>query len=169
MLPVLNITADIVWFTQTSVSHYETLESTPPGGYNTSISALYLHIMNLLSALCQQYGEDKVFVGNHSYQVPATISSGESARGIYSLSDAKIGLLGVAEQGGGCPIKDQPYPEFSNISAGPLGGTLSHAARYVVSLSKHIHPPTHTHTRQKHTPQTRVRRTSCVGQLCTTM
>jgi len=139
MLPVLNITADIVWFTQTSVSHYEILESTPPGGYNSSISALYMHILSLLQELCKLYGEDKIFTGNHSYQVPAQISSGEKAIGIYSLADAAQGLVGVAEQGGGCPIPGQPYPEYSNISAGPNGGEFSHAARYV-SIALHLPP-----------------------------
>ena len=61
VMPFLNMSADVVWFTEQSMQHYQILESTPPGGYNTSISAAYLQIINLLTALCGQHGEQSVF------------------------------------------------------------------------------------------------------------
>ena len=33
VMPFLNMSADVVWFTKESVQHYQILESTPPGGY----------------------------------------------------------------------------------------------------------------------------------------
>eukprot|EP00037_Helgoeca_nana_P012741 m.116319 g.116319 ORF g.116319 m.116319 type:complete len:564 (+) comp21621_c0_seq1:118-1809(+) len=130
VLPQLNMSADIVWFTQSSVEHYQILESTPPGGYTASISAAYDHIVKVLTALVHEHGESAVFIGNHSLQVPAVISSGQSASPIYTLADARAALLGVADQGGGCPIEGKPWPMYSNISAGAFGGVYSHAARY---------------------------------------
>jgi hypothetical protein len=53
-------------------------------------------------------------------------------------------LLGVADQGGGCPVDGQPWPEFVNISAGPLGGTYSHAARYLEIMSGRMFGPNDT-------------------------
>jgi len=43
-----------------------------------------------------------------------------------------VALLGVSDQGGGCPVpgEEQLWPGVSNISAGPLGGNLSHYARF---------------------------------------
>lgn len=133
VLPELNMSADIVWFTQSSMSHYQVLESTPPGGYETSISAAYLHIVNVLTALCKEHNESSVFTGNHSLQVNATISSGQGANAIYTLADLRAALLGVADQGGGCPIPGLLWPLNSSIEAGPLGGAggnFSHSARY---------------------------------------
>ena len=48
------------------------------------------------------------------------------------LNDTVRVLLGVSEQGGGCPAAghEQLWPNVSNISAGPLGGELSHWARF---------------------------------------
>ena len=67
-VPFINVTADIVWFTRQSIEHYHIQESTPPGGYNASISAAYLQIVNLLTALVDQHGEAAIFTGNHSFQ-----------------------------------------------------------------------------------------------------
>ena len=57
VVPLINVSADIVWLTKSSIEHYHVLESTPPGGYNASISAAYLKIVDLLAALCKQHGE----------------------------------------------------------------------------------------------------------------
>ena len=57
VVPLINVSADIVWLTKSSIEHYHVLESTPPGGYNASISAAYLKIVDLLAALCTQHGE----------------------------------------------------------------------------------------------------------------
>ncbi len=144
MLPLINISADITWLTRSSVLHFEILESVPPAGYNSSISAAYSHIVSLLAALCEQHGEDAVFTGDPSFQVSASIPSGESANAIHSLADATAALLGVADQGGGCAIDGLPWPQYSNISAGPLGGTYSHAARYSEILAGRQYAPTDT-------------------------
>lgn len=141
MLPWLNLSADVVWFTNSSITHYQILESTPPAGYNSSISAAYLHIIQVLTTLCDQHGEPQVFIGNHSYQVEAMISSGQSAPKVFSLADATAALLGVADQGGGCPVEGQPWPMYSNISAGPLGGNYSHSARYEEILKGRAYQP----------------------------
>ena len=69
VMPLINVDASITWFTRGSVGHYQMLESTPPGGYNSSISAAYLHIVQLLTSLCRQHGEAAVFTGNQSLQV----------------------------------------------------------------------------------------------------
>jgi hypothetical protein len=144
MLPLINISADITWLTHSSVLHFEILESVPPAGYNSSISAAYSHIVSLLAALCAQYGEDAVFTGDPSFQVSASIPGGESANPIHSLADATAALLGVADQGGGCAIDGLPWPQYSNISAGPLGGTYSHAARYSEILAGRQYGPNDT-------------------------
>jgi hypothetical protein len=135
VLPLINLTASITWFSRETIQHYQVLESTPPGGYNESISAAYLHIVNMLTALCSQHGEAVVFSGNHSLQVASSISSGQSAHEIFSLQNASTALLGVADQGGGCPVTGHSWPEVVNISAGPLGGEYSHAARYTEILA----------------------------------
>lgn len=141
MLPWLNMSADVVWFTRSSVNHYQILESTPPQGYNSSISAAYKHVVQVLTALCEQHGESQVFTGNHSYQVEAYISSGQSSPKVFSLADATAVLLGVADQGGGCPVAGQPWPMTVNISAGPLGGNYSHSARYEEILQGRAYDP----------------------------
>ena len=69
MIPMINCSAEIVWFSEQSIQHYQILESVPPGGYNSSISEAYLHIVNLLTALVAQHGEPAVFVGDPSLQV----------------------------------------------------------------------------------------------------
>ena len=134
VVPFINMTVDLVWFTQQSIEHYQVLESTPPGGYNTSISAAYQQIVGLLTALCGEYGEKLVFSGNASLQVSAATSYGQAAVTVTTLADATAALIGVADQGGGCPVTGQPWPETVNISAGPLGGDVSHSARYAELL-----------------------------------
>ena len=67
-------------------------------------------------------------------QVEAHTAHGETAHKVLSLVDATTALLGVADQGGGCPVPGHPWPEYTNISAGPLGGVLSHAARFTEML-----------------------------------
>jgi hypothetical protein len=144
VLPLINVTASITWFSKPTISHYQILESTPPGGYNASISAAYLHIVNMLTSLCNQHGESAVFTGNHSLQVESRTSSGQLARKVFSLQNASTALLGVADQGGGCPVTGQPWPEYVNISAGPLGGIYSHAARYMEILASRKYNETDT-------------------------
>lgn len=130
VLPLINISASITWFARDSVKHYQTLESVPPQGYNSSISAAYLHIVKTLDALCRQYGEAAVFHGDPALQVETMAPNGQSVSKVFSLANATEALLGVSDQGGGCPVDGEPWPEFVNISAGPLGGDISHAARY---------------------------------------
>ena len=109
--------------------------------YNTSISAAYLQITNLLKSLCQQHGEASVFTGNRSLQVEATLGNGQVAPKVFGLAGAVTSLMGVADQGGGCPVEGQPWPEMTNISAGPLGGGVSHAARYEEILLQRAYEP----------------------------
>ena len=130
VLPVLHMPADLVWFTQDSIAHFQQLESDPPGGYNSSISSEYLHIVDLLIGLTREHGEAAVFTGNHSFQVDARTSYGQVAAPVTSLENATAALMGVADQGGGCPVPGHDWPQTVNISAGPLGGEFSHAARY---------------------------------------
>ena len=130
MLPLINVTASITWFTREAVQHYQILESVPPLGYNSSISAAYLHIVNTLTALCEQHGEQAIFTGDPDLQVQASLPNGQVAAKVYSLANATAALLGVGDQGGGCPVPGKPWPEYVDISAGVLGGTFSHAARY---------------------------------------
>jgi len=96
-----------------------------------SIGAAYEYVLSLLKVLCEQYGESKVFTGNYSYQVEAQTMN-QTASKIANLHDATTALLGVSDQGGGCPVpgKEQLWPRLANISAGPLGGGLSHLARF---------------------------------------
>jgi len=143
ILPVLNMSADLVWFTRESIEHYQVLESTPPGGYNQSISAAYLHVVALLTALCDTHGEPAIFSGNRSLQVDSSTSGQEAAK-VFSLAQATVALLGVADQGGGCAVPGQPWPETVNISAGPLGGAVSHAARYQELLAGRSYQPNDT-------------------------
>lgn len=130
VLPVLNMSADVVWFTFESMQHYQILESTPPGGYSQSISAAYLHVVELLNELVNQHGEPAVFSGDHSLQVEATTSYGQVANKVFNLANATGALLGTADQGGGCPVSGKSWPETSSIAAGHLGGNFSHSARY---------------------------------------
>ena len=141
VVPLINMTADVVWFTRQSIEHYEILESTPPSGYNASISAAYLQIISVLTALVAQHGEGAVFTGNASYQVGASTSYGQMAVEVTSLADARTALIGVAEQGGGCPVAGHSWPKTVNISAGPLGGGVSHAARYTELLIGRAYAP----------------------------
>ena len=135
ILPLIDVAASITWFTNSSVTHYQLLESVPPSGYNSSISAAYLHIVNTLTELCNQHGEEAIFTGDPSLQVEASLPNGETAHKITSLANATYALLGVADQGGGCAVPGQPWPQFVNISAGPLGGGYSHSARYTEILT----------------------------------
>lgn len=128
-IPLINVSADIVWFSQSSAAHFHVIESTPPQGFNMSISYHYQHIVALLTSLCHNHGEHNVFTGNASLQVEA-FASGETAGKVASLQDATDALLGVAEQGGGCPVAGKSWPQVSNISAGPLGGEFSHSIRF---------------------------------------
>ena len=89
-----------------------------------------LQIVNLLTTLVDQHGEGAVFTGNVSFQVVASTSYGQIGRNVTDLASAKAALLGIADQGGGCPVAGHAWPAVSNISAGPLGGGVSHAARY---------------------------------------
>jgi hypothetical protein len=135
ILPLINVTASIAWFNRETTAHYQMLESVPdPGGWNASISAAYMHITGCMTALCQQHGEAAVFTGNHSLQVESRTSNGEFAGKVLSLHDATLALMGVSDQGGGCPVEGHPFPEFVNISSGPLGGQFSHAARFTEIL-----------------------------------
>jgi len=148
VLPILNISADIVWFTQDSVQHYEVLESIPPAGYNSSISMAYQHIVNLLTSLCHDHGEAAVFTGNLSLQVNASTSYGQIAAPVTSLETARAALIGVADQGGGCPVTGKMWPKTSSIASGPAGqdnsaegAEFSHAARYTEIMQGRSYKP----------------------------
>jgi hypothetical protein len=82
------MSADVVWFTFESMTHYQILESTPPGGYSQSISAAYLHVVELLSELVDQHGEAAVFSGDRSLQVEAYTSYGQVAPKVFNLLSA---------------------------------------------------------------------------------
>ena len=144
VLPLINVTASITWFSEESILHYQMLESVPKGGWNSTISAAYQHIINALTSLCGQHGEAAIFTGNSSLQVQATSNEGQMASKVFSLQNATTALLGVADQGGGCPVTGQPWPQVVNISAGPLGGIYSHAARYTEILKGRKYLPTDT-------------------------
>ena len=126
------------------MQHYQILESVPPSGYNSSISAAYKHIVLTLEALCEQHGEENIFTGDPKLQVTASLPNGESANPVLSLANATWALLGVGDQGGGCPVEGEPWPEYVNISAGYLGGGLSHAARYLEVLEGRAFGPNDT-------------------------
>eukprot|EP00750_Incisomonas_marina_P003538 INCI13196.1.p1 GENE.INCI13196.1~~INCI13196.1.p1 ORF type:complete len:555 (+),score=73.94 INCI13196.1:82-1746(+) len=144
VLPLINVSASVTWFTKSSVQHYQILESVPPSGYNSSISAAYKHIVLTLEALCEQHGEENIFTGDPKLQVTASLPNGESANPVLSLANATWALLGVGDQGGGCPVEGEPWPEYVNISAGYLGGGLSHAARYLEVLEGRAFGPNDT-------------------------
>jgi hypothetical protein len=94
ILPLINVTAAIIWFAPSSVGHYQMLESVPPSGYNSSISAAYLHIVNVLAELCEEYGEPAIFTGDPARQVETSIPSGQSASAVTSLEGARsVGML----------------------------------------------------------------------------
>ena len=54
-------------------------------------------------------------------------AGGEHSRVIANLSAAVAALEGISDQGGGMPTHDKIG---FNISAGPLGGTIAHFARF---------------------------------------
>lgn len=147
-LPILQIPVDLVWFTQNSVRHYQMLESVPPSGYNSSISMAYDHIVGLLTALCNQHGEAAVFTGHPSLQVNTSTSYGQVALPVSSLQEARAALIGIADQGGGCPVTGKPWPATSSLSSGPQGqhnsaedANYSHAARYTEIIEGRSYKP----------------------------
>jgi len=128
-LPLTNVSVGIRAFDMLSIQNFMLVESTT--ALAKSIGEAYEYVLSLLKALCEEYGEANVFTGNYSHQLHAE-AMGETAPKVGSLRDAAKALLGVSEQGGGCPVpgKEQLWPNVSNISAGPLGGHLSHFARF---------------------------------------
>ena len=138
-LPMTNVSVGIAKLSRAQVSNFMLIESTTSLG--KSIGAAYEYVLSILQALCDQHGEAHVFTGNYSYQIEATAWVGtqgtpQTARKIGSLRDAAIALLGVSEQGGGCPEPgyESWWPVAANQSAGPLSGGagygLSHYARF---------------------------------------
>ena len=138
-LPMTNVSVGIERLSRAQVSNFMLIESITSLG--KSIGAAYEYVLSILQALCDQYGEDQVFTGNYSYQIEATAWVGpqgtpQTAPKIANLSDAATALLGVSEQGGGCPVPgyESWWPLAANQSAGPLVGGecygLSHYARF---------------------------------------
>ena len=132
-LPMINVTADIRRFDAASVANFMLIESTT--ALSKSIAACYEYVLSIVQKLSEEYGEPAVFTGNYSYQVQASAMGPtglQTAGKIGNLSEARVALLGVSDQGGGCPVpgEEQLWPGVSNISAGPLGGNLSHYARF---------------------------------------
>lgn len=139
-LPVVNISADIRRFNQISLRNFMEIERPP--SKEMSISDAYHDIMHMLTELCQRYGEDSVFIGDKSLQVDAYDPSlGESALPVYSLNDALDAMEMVVEQGGGCPV---PGTNLTNTSAGPMGGSLAHFARFTELLDGRLYGPNDT-------------------------
>ena len=128
-LPLTNVSVDIRSLDKANVRNFMLIESTT--NMAKSIGAAYEYVLSLLQALSREYGEQAVFAGNFSRQVEVKVMN-QTAPKVATLHQAVTALLGVSDQGGGCPVpgKEQFWPNISNISAGPLGGHLSHFARF---------------------------------------
>lgn len=128
-LPMTNVSVDISPFDMWAVHNFQLIESTTK--MSKSIGAAYEYVLSLLKALSEDYSEERVFTGNYSRQL-FTQANNQTVHKIKNLKDATTALLGVADQGGGCPVpgKEQLWPEVANISAGPSGGVFSHLARF---------------------------------------
>jgi len=128
-LPMTNVSIGIQSFDLPSVHNFMLVESTT--AQDKSIGAAYVYILELLRRLCDEHGEHNVFVGNFSYQIEMQAMN-QTAPKIANLQDATAALMAVSDQGGGCPIpgQEKEWPDVANISAGPLGGDLSHFARF---------------------------------------
>ena len=113
-----------------------------------------MHIVDLLTELVAQHGEKQVFTGDPSLQVEANASPypsapyQEIARKVHNLADATSSMIGVADQGGGCPVPGQQplWPNVTNTSAGELGGGLAHFARFTEVLKGKKYGPGDTPT-----------------------
>jgi len=129
VLPFVNVSGSIQPFNKATTASFQAIESETKEA--VSIASAYVHVLDLLTSLCQTYGEDQIFTGDPSLQLEAQ-AAGETAPKIMNMSDAVASLLAVSDQGGGCPVpgSEQLWPEVANISAGPLGGGLSHLARF---------------------------------------
>lgn len=133
-LPLTNVSVGISPLSKTTLQNFMLIEATTHD--DRSIGAAYSYVLSLLQALCEEYGEDAIFTGDPSLQVMASTfgQPAQTANKVTGLADAISALLGVAEQGGGCPVtgKEWLWPRVSNISStnGPLGGLYSHWARF---------------------------------------
>uniref|UniRef100_A0A7S2JBB7 Iminophenyl-pyruvate dimer synthase domain-containing protein n=1 Tax=Haptolina brevifila TaxID=156173 RepID=A0A7S2JBB7_9EUKA len=132
-LPLTNVSVGIEPFAPATLHNFMVIESTTR--LAKSIGASYEYILTLIKALCDTYGEAEVFSGDSALQVEAVAmgpTGMQKARKVANLSDAIQALLGVAEQGGGGPLasEEELWPSIVDISAGPLGGGLSHYARF---------------------------------------
>jgi len=130
-LPLTNVSVSIKPFDRASVANFMLIESTTHTA--KSIGAAYEYVLSVLEELCREYGEAAVFSGDPAYQVEVYAPSlHQSALPITTLDEAAEAVLGVSDQGGGCPVPGEEalWPTVANISAGPLGGVLSHYARF---------------------------------------
>ena len=97
-------------------------------------------ISSLLSKAVKHAGEERVFIGDASFQVNVSTRT-ERSIVVTNLDEALAALAGVADQGGGCPADGTPG---YNISAGPLGGGLAHFARFREVLDGRAYGPNDT-------------------------
>lgn len=146
VLPLTNVSVDIAPLSEQTLRNFMLIEGVTNA--DKSIGAAYSYVLSLLEALCAEYGEAAIFTGDPALQVAAATFSQppQTANTIMGLSDTVTALLGVAEQGGGCPAAGQEelWPEVSNISStrGPLGGTHSHWARFASAHAGRAWRPT---------------------------
>ena len=145
-LPLTNVSVDIAPLSQQMLQNFMLIEGVTNA--DKSIGAAYSYVLSILEALCAEYGEAMIFTGDPDLQVVAATFSQppQTANKVTGLSDAVTALLGVSEQGGGCPVdgKEELWPEVSNISStrGPLGGTHSHWARFASAHAGRAWRPT---------------------------
>lgn len=135
-LPLTNVTVDIEPLSVTALHNFMLIESTTR--FDKSIGAAYEYVLSLISALCEEYGEARIFTGDPGLQVAASTFTqpAQTASMVTNLADCVEALIAVSEQGGGCPVEgaEELWPDVSNISStsGVLGGgqLYSHWARF---------------------------------------
>lgn len=131
-LPLTNVSVDIAPLSDSLIQNFMLIEATT--SRDKSIGSAYMYILSLLEALVQEYGESNIYTGNFSLQVQAQTFDNppKVAKKISNFSDTVEALLGVSEQGGGCPVPghEELWPREADIHSGPLGGNFSHWARF---------------------------------------
>merc|ERR1719499_619834 len=129
-LPFLNMTANLEPFSKNTVGVFKMIESETQDG--RSVARAYQFIIDLVTSLSNTYGEKRVFSGNETLQLEVQYAN-ESVGKITNLQNATTSILGLADQGTGMPIHGQEskWPNTTDIHAGPMGGGLSHRARFM--------------------------------------
>jgi len=141
-LPMIGVNTSIRPLDQKAVRTFMLIERPP--FTEKSISDVYEYIVKVLTNLVANHGEAAVFSGDPALQVVANAPSiGENVSAILGLADATSALLGVAHQGGGCPVPGRPSQD-TNTSAGELGGGLAHFARFTEILEGRLFGPNDT-------------------------